>query len=739
MTAPTAEINCHNPALDAALACVRAGLSVVPIKRDGSKAPAAPWRQFQARPPTEAELHRWFDRADPPGVAVLGGAVSGGLECNDFDAQSESIYPQWRELVDAEAPGLVGRLCVIRTPRPGFHVRYRCTEATIPGNTKLAVDPALPKDERCLIETRGEGGYAIVPGSPPECHPSGRPYEHFAGPQLTDVQTIAGNDRETLLRCARSFDRAAAEAKDPTRADGAELRPGDDFNRRGPDWSEILTGWAVAREFCGKRYWRRPGKAEGWSATTGVCTSKNGVELFACFSENADPFQGANGGRPCTSYSRFSAYALLRHGGDYKAAAKELARQGYGDQTHKGNGHASHEGNGHADASTATFAGSQGKSAAADKHCTDKGNGRRVVERHGKDLHYCHAWKSWQVWDGRRWAEDGTGEALRRVKETQDSLYAWAAAELKAIGDEAKDADGEEDDGLKARRTTLKASLAHVLRWEDWRRTTASLSHAQSEPGVPILPDDLDRDPMLMNVQNGTIDLRTGRLLPHNRDDLITKIAPVSYDPAAQCPLWMRFLDRIMAGDQALIGYLQRVVGYCLTGDVREQLLWFLHGSGANGKSTFLRVLLDILGDYAIQAVSELLMVKAHESHPTERADLFGRRLVCTIETEEGKRMAEALMKQLTGGDKIKARKLYQDFFAFNPTHKILLAANHKPIFRGTDHAVWRRIKLVPFAVTIPETERDKALPEKLKRELPGILAWAVAGSGPARIKLIEG
>lgn len=347
MTAPTAESNRRNPALDAALTYIQAGLSVVPIKRDGSKAPAVPWKQFQARRPTDAELIRWFDRADPSGVAVLGGAVSGGLECIDFDVQAPSIYPQWRELVEAEAPGLADRLCVIRTPRPGFHVRYRCTETTIPGNTKLAVDPALPKDERCLIETRGEGGYAIVPGGPPECHPSGRPYEHFAGPELADVQTITAAERQTLLRCARSFDRAAASAKDPATPTGADLRPGDEFNRRGPDWSEILTGWTVAREFGGKRYWRRPGKEEGWSATTGVCTSKNGVELFACFSENADPFQGANGGRPCTCYSKFSAYTLLHHAGDYKAAAKELARQGYGER-HKSNGRALHQGNGKA-------------------------------------------------------------------------------------------------------------------------------------------------------------------------------------------------------------------------------------------------------------------------------------------------------------------------------------------------------------------------------------------------------
>ena len=183
-----------------------------------------------------------------------------------------------------------------------------------------------------------------------------------------------------------------------------------------------------------------------------------------------------------------------------------------------------------------------------------------------------------------------------------------------------------------------------------------------------------------------------------------------------------------MAGNTNLISYMQRVAGYGLTGDVSEQALWFFHGEGANGKSTYLGALLAMLGDYGMQAVSDLLMVKKHESHPTERADLFGKRFVATIETEEGKRLAESLMKQVSGGDKVRARKMKKDFFEFSPTHKIALAANHKPVITGTDHAVWRRIKLVPFAVKIPEEEKDKDLPEKLKAELPGILAWCVAG-----------
>src|SRR5262249_53818113 len=169
-------------------------------------------------------------------------------------------------------------------------------------------------------------------------------------------------------------------------------------------------------------------------------------------------------------------------------------------------------------------------------------------------------------------------------------------------------------------------------------------------------------------------------------------------------------------------------VGYCLTAGVQEQCVGFLYGIGANGKTTFLLAVREMLGDYACQAVSELLLERRHESHPTERADLFGKRFVATIETDEGKRIAEGLMKQLTGGDKVRARFMCRDFFEFTPSHKIFLAANHKPVVRGTDLATWRRIKLVPFTVTIPNKERDKTLLDKLRKEFPGILAWAVRG-----------
>jgi putative DNA primase/helicase len=346
--------------------------------------------------------------------------------------------------------------------------------------------------------------------------------------------------------------------------------------------------------------------------------------------------------------------------------------------------------------------------AADEIHLTDVGNGKRFVMDHGANFRHCYPWKRDLIWAGTHWQEDEVAQADLLAKTTILKVYRDAAAEPN-------------DD----RRTKL---IEHALDSEDARRIRAMVTLARSEPGIPVLPAGLDCDQMLLNVLNGTIDLRTAQFRTHRREDLITKLAPVQYDPDATCPVWDQFALWAMGDRKQLLDYLQRVVGYCLTGDVSEQCLWFLYGLGANGKTTFIRTIMGLMGSYAWQAVPELLLQKKHEAHPTERADLFGRRFVATIEVEEGKRIAEALMKLLTGNDVITARRCHQNFFTFVPTHKLFLVANHKPVVRGTDHGTWRRIKLIPFTATIQESAKDPELLDKLKAEWPGILRWAVEG-----------
>ena len=267
---------------------------------------------------------------------------------------------------------------------------------------------------------------------------------------------------------------------------------------------------------------------------------------------------------------------------------------------------------------------------------------------------------------------------------------------------------------------------------EDYKRVVAMVRLAESEPNIPILPEDVDRDPWLLNVQNCTLDLRLGaakRSRPHSKADLITKLSPTVYDPDATCPKWLSTLKLIFADNARLIKFWQQLCGIALTGKVGEQILPILHGGGSNGKSTIINTMLGLLGgDYAMKAPQNFLMARKNETHPTEIADLFGKRLVAAIETGEGVRINEPLIKELTGGDKIRARRMREDFWEFSPTHKIWLGTNHRPTIRGTDHAIWRRLREIPFSVTIPLDKAIKDMDILLALEYSGILNWCIEG-----------
>jgi putative DNA primase/helicase len=336
---------------------------------------------------------------------------------------------------------------------------------------------------------------------------------------------------------------------------------------------------------------------------------------------------------------------------------------------------------------------------------TDLGNARRLVHRHGRNLRYCWLWRKWLVWDGKRWVKDDTGEVYRLAKETVSSIYQEAA---EAPNDEARKELGK-----------------HATRSEAGARIKEMVDLARSD--VPVMPDELDASPDLLNTESGTIDLRTGELREHRREDLTTKIAPTTYRPDAAAPTWEAFLERVLPGED-LRAFVQRAVGYSATGDTSEQCMFINHGGGANGKSTFQEAIAAALGDYAMRAPTEMLLAKRSDGVPNDVARLKGARFVSASETEEGRRLAESRIKDLTGQDTITARFMKAEWFDFAPTHKLWLSTNHKPEIRGTDAAIWRRIRLVPWAVTIPPAEQDKKLPIALRHELAGILAWVVRG-----------
>ena len=339
---------------------------------------------------------------------------------------------------------------------------------------------------------------------------------------------------------------------------------------------------------------------------------------------------------------------------------------------------------------------------------TDVGNCQRLVARYGHIFRYVPAWKKFLVYDGKRFSIDDTGRVERLAKETVRQTYAEAAA----LTEESE------------RKNLAK----HAMHSESQNRIKAMIALAQTEQGIPVTPNDLDTDDWLLNCLNGTIDLRKCELRKHSTENIITKLVPVEYDTNAQCPTWIAFLHKIMGGNEEVIRFLQKAVGYSLTGSAREQCMFILHGSGANGKSTFLNILEAMFADYAQQTPTDTLMAKKGEGIRNDVARLKGARFVTAAEAEQGKTFAEALIKQMTGGDKLTARFLHGEFFEFVPKFKLFLATNHKPNIKGTDNGIWRRIRLIPFTVSIPEAERDGDLPNKLKAELPGILNWAVQG-----------
>lgn len=344
---------------------------------------------------------------------------------------------------------------------------------------------------------------------------------------------------------------------------------------------------------------------------------------------------------------------------------------------------------------------------------TDFGNSSRLVRSYGDVLRYDLAQRLWIAWNGTRWVvESSDGLAMQFAFKVPNLI----ALEAAAANDEDK----------------KKALLKHAIGTQSARALEAIVRLAKHRREIAANVEDFDPHNHLLNVANGTINLRTGEIGEYCKDDRITKLVPIEYDANASAPLFDKFLTRIFDGNQSLIGFMQRVCGYTLTGETGEQCLFLLHGEGANGKSTFLEVIAALTGEYGMQVRTEALMKHKNTSAggaSEDIAELRGSRFVSAVETNVGQQLAEGLLKQVTGQDRVKARKLYGHNIEFRPTFKLWLACNHKPEIAGTDHAIWRRIHLIPFDVTIPEKEREKRILEQLKAELPGILAWCVRGA----------
>lgn len=339
---------------------------------------------------------------------------------------------------------------------------------------------------------------------------------------------------------------------------------------------------------------------------------------------------------------------------------------------------------------------------------TDEGLSDRLRDEHGTRLRYVTEWSKWIGYDGKRWVTSG------------DSAPAFLAVRelTAALRDESEYVGGDRGKALRgaSRRLASAGGAASVVRM------------AVPLDALRIRLADLDPHPMFLACANGTIDLERGALIDHDPEHMISGATPIAYDSTAACPTWDRFMREVCDDDLDLVTYLQRAVGYSLTARTDEQCLFFLYGNGGAGKSTFLGTVQHVLGDYATTCSADLILTKRHEQHPTAIAALFGKRLAIVGEVDDGRSWDEATVKSLTGSDVIAARRMREDMWTFTPRHKLWIAGNYRPSVRGIDNGIWRRMRLVPFTASFKGRE-DRALTQKLQRELPGILAWAVRGA----------
>jgi putative DNA primase/helicase len=702
--------------VSAALEWHDAGCAVIPIRADGSKAPRIAWRRYQQLRADREQVERWFT-GSPPGLGVVCGAASGGLEMLELEgrAVAEGLGAALVDLISAAGLAELWKRITEqgyteRTPSGGVHVLYRVSGIEVSRNLKLARRPATdaeltsdPQDKiKTLAETRGEGGYTIVAPSHGPVHHTGRPWVVMGISAPSRIPVITGAERDALFTVVRALD-AVPPATPVGVGGGTPWRdasgetPGDEFERR-TDWTDILgpAGWTLVHQVGRTRYWRRPGKQQGLSATTGRAADRERLYVFS----TSTPFDSE------TPITKLHAYAVLQHQGDHGAAARALRQAGFGGDrpAHATHGLAAEQGV--IDAGIAEPRGRVTREAAPHASSwgpSEDGLARALVARHGHELRFCPQRGRWLLWDGCRWAWDDAEQHREFVREL--------ARELPYSGG-----------WRRFKRQALSAGgVSGVVRL------------ARSDPALTVSMTDLDARPYEVNTPGGVVDLRSGVVRPCDPALLHTRCAVAAPDFDRRSERFDRFLLDTFGDDVELARYVQRLIGVSAIGLVLEQVLPLAVGPGANGKSTLLEAAMHALGrgdgGYAIAAPAEMLMVRQHAEHPAELAQLAGARLVVCAELDEGQRFAEARVKQLTGKDSINARYMRRDPFTFLPSHTLWILANHLPAARAGGPAFWRRIRVLPFTRVVPPHRQDKRLGERLATDAPAVLAWIIQGA----------
>lgn len=710
---------------DAALTWLQAGFNVIPAKADGTKAPLISWKRRQNRRSTEAELAFWYTHPDNTGLGVglVCGAVSGGLEMLELEGRATGIPELTRIDKQMRADDLEELWTSLlihgyseQTPGGGLHILYRITNHAVPGNTKIARRPATEEElevnsqdkVKTMVETRGEGGFVVVAPSGGRVHPTGRPWTVLHG-ELGVVPMITWDERCRIhAALAAALDEPLPVVEYPgtpvrtTVHHGSSTRPGDVFNQQAT-WEQILEphGWRIHpdRGRGGETLWTRPGKEhrDGHSATTGYANDADRLFVFS----SSTLFT------PELPYTKFAAWTLLNHRGDFAAAVRDLVAQGYGEPLV------------HAPAPMGTITPPErGETVSSpltsvrqqllpepkgSVDYTFSGAATRFVNENGQYIRYVHESKLWRVWDGVTWTEDQGGSRVMRAFEAMTEVM---RAEVKTMDPEAD---------------VTKAYSKHVAKLRDSGRTTL-LNLIASK--VTVSASDFDANPRYLNLANGILDTKTTKILPHEPAFMMTKVAGVSYDPDAVAPQAEKFLVDVLP-DAELREYVLQALGYSLTGDNDQRAFMMLHGPSGTGKTQFIEMVQAILGDYGVTAMADTFHKRNNSGGPT--ADLHalqGARFISTSETGQETRLDEDLIKRFTGRDQISSRTLHEKPVVWTPQGVIWFATNHLPKFSSEEDAIWRRVKTIPFTTQFSD---DGSVGQKGEPNLGRKLAAAEA------------
>lgn len=705
---------------EAAYAWQAQGVATIPILPNKTKRPVVRWKEYQLRLPLAGEMSEWWGNGHEYGLALIMGKVSGNLEMLELEAAACDAVSLTEVINRCDELG-VGHIWDLlngpsgyseMSPSGGLHFIYRVADEIVPGNEKVAGRPATPEEleanptnkVRVLAETRGEGGYVIVAPTSGLCHPSGESWVLVNG-VAGMVPTVSWADRVLLheaIKLALDYaEPATSLGSEPVvqrsapvltpdklpfsvESAGAELRPGDDFEAR-VSWDKLLVpaGWQRGiQESDGTTYWTRPGKdpRDGHSATTGHAGDRDRLWVFS----TATVFPAEE---PIT---KFRAFSLLHHGGDDSAAARQLSTLGFGQRAAL-------------PASIPDFQFGELIDEAESFDLTDQGNAAQMRTRAYERFRWSEEENSFFTFTGTAWKRDQSALYQECVKMFQQ----WSKSTDQTLAKWGKRC--QSDAAVEA----TKRAFRH-------------------QEGVSVSASQFNQRRDLLNLSNGTLDLATCELRPHNSEDMITQTFQASYDPSATAPKFETFLEQVLP-DPELRAYVQRAVGATLLGEAGSRAVFMVHGPSGTGKSQFLELLQFLFGTYGVTAPASTFRQKRDGQPPHDLHRLRGKRFVATSETSDSATFDEELLKRVTGGDSISSRDLYEGFQEWVPECDIWMATNFPPKFSSDDNAMWKRAKLIPFTTVFGETEGAPVpLPNYARRELfaeaDGILNWMLEG-----------